>query len=150
MSSQPISTLPDLAYSVEQARELDRLAGASFDLPGDLLMERAGRAAAALVRERYPLAQRIAIICGTGNNGGDGYVVARVLAESRREVFVYAPDQALPTAGEAATACRAWEAAGGQMSIFSGDLPDVDLVVDALFGIGLTRPPQGAHAAVTT
>lgn len=148
MPSPAISTLPDLAYSVEQARELDRLAGASFELPGDLLMERAGRAAAALVRSRYPLAQRIAVVCGTGNNGGDGYVLARVLAESRREVYVYAPDQALPTRGEAASACVAWQAAGGQMSIFSGELPEVDLVVDALFGIGLTRPPQGAHAAL--
>jgi NAD(P)H-hydrate epimerase len=146
MPNLPTSSLPDVAYSVEQARELDRLAGVSFELPGDLLMERAGRAAAALVRTRYPLAQRIAVVCGTGNNGGDGYVVARLLAEARREVYVYAPDQALPTRGEAANACAAWQAAGGQMSIFGGELSPVDLVIDALFGIGLTRPPQGAHA----
>jgi NAD(P)H-hydrate epimerase len=146
MPSLPSSALPDLAYSVEQAREIDRLAAASFELPGELLMERAGRAAAALVRSRYPLAQRVAVVCGTGNNGGDGYVLARVLAESRREVYVYAPDQALPSRGEAASACAAWQAAGGQMSIFSGELPDVDLVVDALFGIGLKRAPQGVHA----
>jgi ADP-dependent NAD(P)H-hydrate dehydratase / NAD(P)H-hydrate epimerase len=140
--------LPDHAYSVAQARELDRLAGASFDLPGVELMERAGRAAAALIRTRFPLAQRIAVVCGTGNNGGDGYVVARLLAEAQREVFLYAPDQALPAAGEAASACAAWRAAGGQMSIFSGELAAVDLVVDALFGIGLPRPPLGAHAAL--
>ncbi len=146
MPSLPRSALPDLAYSVEQAREIDRLAGASFELPGEVLMERAGRAAAALVRSRYPLAQRVAVVCGTGNNGGDGYVLARVLAEARREVYVYAPDQALPSRGEAAAACAAWQEAGGQMSIFSGELPEVDLVVDALFGIGLTRPPQGVHA----
>ena len=148
MQSTQSSALPDVAYSVDQARELDRLAAASFELPGEVLMERAGRAAAALVRTRYPLAQRIAVICGTGNNGGDGYVVARLLAEARREVFLFAPDQALPTRGEAAGACAAWQAAGGQMSIFSGDLPEVDLVVDALFGIGLTRAPQGAHEAL--
>lgn len=147
----PISTnpaLPDAVYSVAQARELDRLAAASFELPGDLLMERAGRAAAALVRTRYPLAQRIAIVCGTGNNGGDGYVVARLLAESRREVYVYAPNQSLPTHGEAARACAAWQSSGGQMSIFDGHLAEVDLVIDALFGIGLTRAPEGAHAAL--
>ncbi len=148
MPSPHSSALPDVAYSVDQARELDRLAAASFELPGELLMERAGRAAAALVRTRYPLAQRIAVVCGTGNNGGDGYVVARLLAEARREVFLFAPDQTLPTQGEAAGACAAWQAAGGQMSIFNGDLLEVDLVVDALFGIGLTRRPQGAHAAL--
>ena len=148
MPSPPLNAPPDMAYSVEQARELDRLAGASFELPGGVLMERAGRAAAALVRTRFPLAQRIAVICGTGNNGGDGYVVARLLAESHREVYVYAPDQALPTRGEATLACAAWQQSGGQMSIFSGELAEVDLVVDALFGIGLTRAPVAAHAAL--
>ena len=148
MPTKPNSVLPELAYSVAQSRELDRLASASFELPGDELMERAGRAAAALVRTRYPLAQRIAVVCGTGNNGGDGYVVARLLAEAERDVYVYAPDQALPTRGEAARACQNWREGGGQMSIFSGDLAGHDLVIDALFGIGLTRPPQGAHAAL--
>lgn len=142
------SSLPEVAYSVAEARELDRLAGASFDLPGDLLMERAGRAAAALVRQGFPLAQRIAVVCGTGNNGGDGYVLARLLQEMRREVFVYAPEQALPRSGEAFRACAAWREAGGQMSIFNGAIADVDLVVDALFGIGLGRAPEGAHQAL--
>lgn len=142
------SQLPELAYSVAQSRELDRLAGASFDLPGGELMERAGRAAAALVRTRYPLAQRIAIVCGSGNNGGDGYVVARLLAEARRAVYVYAPDQVLPVQGEAVHAFEAWQHVGGQMSIFGHDLQGFDLVIDALFGIGLTRPPQGAYAAL--
>lgn len=142
------SSLPEFAWSVAQARELDRLAEASFELPGDLLMERAGRAAAALVRAAFPLAQRIAVVCGTGNNGGDGYVLARLLAEMRREVFLYAPDQALPKSGEAARVCSAWRESGGQMSVFSGVLADVDLVVDALFGIGLQRAPEGAGAAL--
>ncbi|GMU44416.1 MAG: NAD(P)H-hydrate dehydratase [Xanthomonadales bacterium] len=142
------SSPPEVAYSVAEARELDRLASASFDLPGDLLMERAGRAAAALVRQAFPLAQRIAVVCGTGNNGGDGYVLARLLQEMRREVFVYAPEQALPRTGEAARACAAWRAAGGQMSVFNGALDEVDLVVDALFGIGLKRAPEGAHQAL--
>lgn len=148
MPTKPNSALPELAYSVAQSRELDRLASVSFELPGDELMDRAGRAAAVLVRTRYPLAQRIAVVCGTGNNGGDGYVVARLLAEAERDVYVYAPDQALPTRGEAARACQAWRDGGGQMSIFSGELAGHDLVIDALFGIGLTRPPLGAHAGL--
>ncbi len=142
------ASFPDLAYSVAQARELDRLAGASFELPGALLMERAGAAAVALIRTLFPLAQRIAVVCGTGNNGGDGYVVARLLAEARREVFLYAPDQALPTSGEAVQAWAEWQAVDGQMSVFDGHLAEVDLVVDALFGIGLTRAPQDQYAAL--
>jgi hydroxyethylthiazole kinase-like uncharacterized protein yjeF len=118
-------------------------------------MDRAGRAAAALVRTRYPLAQRIAVVCGTGNNGGDGYVLARCCWQRRvARSTCSRPTRRCPRSGEAARACAAWQAAGGQMSIFNGDLPEVDLVVDALFGIGLTRRtarrPRGADRRRST
>lgn len=133
-------------YTAAQARELDRLAAASFEVPAQTLMERAGRAAAQFIDAQWPLAQRIVIVCGPGNNGGDGYVLARLLRQSRREVSVYAAQDRLPEGGEAAVAARAWMDAGGRPSSFSGTLPDADLVVDALFGIGLSRPPEGAYA----
>ncbi len=144
------SGVPDRACSVAQARELERLAAVSFDLPGDVLMERAGRAAAQLVLTRYPLAQKITIVCGTGNNGGDGYVVARLLSESRRDVLVFAPDDLGPSRDEALQAATRWRNAGGYLTHFEGVLPAADLVVDALFGIGISRAPQGAHAAMIT
>lgn len=148
MSLSVANGLPDRAYSVAQARELERLAAVSFDLPGSLLMERAGRAAANFVLARYPLAQRIAIVCGTGNNGGDGYVLARLLSESRRDVIVFAPDDLGPTRDEALDAASKWRNAGGYLTHFDGQLPAVDLVVDALFGIGISRAPQAAHAVM--
>ncbi len=138
--------IPDRAYSVDQAGEIERLAAVSFDVPGPVLMERAGRAAASFILTRYPLAQRIAIVCGTGNNGGDGYVLARLLGEARRDVLVYAPDDAPPRRDEARGAADRWRAAGGYLTHFDGLFPAVDLLVDALFGIGISQAPNGAHA----
>lgn len=146
MSPLPASGLPGYAYSSAQARELDRLASASFEIPAQTLMERAGRAAAQLILTRYPLAQKVVVVCGPGNNGGDGYVVARLLQEARREVLVYAAGDALPERAEAAVAAAAWSSAGGKLIPFDGALPESDLVVDALFGIGLGRAPEGAFA----
>lgn len=134
------------AYTAAQARELDRLAAASFEVPAQTLMERAGRAAAQFIDAHWPLAQRISIVCGPGNNGGDGYVLARLLRQSRRDVSVYATADQLPEGGEAAVAARAFSEAGGRLSNFGGSLPEADLVVDALFGIGLSRPPEGVYA----
>jgi len=146
MTHKDDPVLPDRAYSVDQTREIERLAAVSFDLPGGVLMERAGRAAAAFVLTRYPLAQRIAIVCGTGNNGGDGYELARLLSEARRDVLVYAPEDAGPRREEARAAAERWRNAGGYLTHFDGNLPTVDLVVDALFGIGVAKSPEGAHA----
>lgn len=109
-----------------------------------------GRAAEALDREietRWPLAQRITIVCGPGNNGGDGYVLARRLKAKRREVRVHALNGVLPGVGDGARAAADWIAAGGSTSPVPERLAPADVVVDALFGIGLTRPLDGAAAA---
>ncbi|MEJ2528503.1 MAG: NAD(P)H-hydrate epimerase, partial [Gammaproteobacteria bacterium] len=71
-------TLPVDLYRAEQVRELDRTAIEDFEIPGLTLMERAGRAAYELLRKKWPEVQDITIVCGTGNNGGDGFVVARL------------------------------------------------------------------------
>jgi NAD(P)H-hydrate epimerase len=109
-----------------------------------------GRAAEALDREietRWPLAQRITIVCGPGNNGGDGYVLARRLKAKRREVRVHALDGVLPGVGDGARAAADWIAAGGGTTPVPERLAPADVVVDALFGIGLTRPLAGSAAA---
>src|SRR3989338_8382196 len=74
-------TLPEALYTAAQVRELDRLAIEERGIAGATLMQRAGAAAFELLRVRWPRARRIAVVCGPGNNGGDGYVLARLAGE---------------------------------------------------------------------
>jgi NAD(P)H-hydrate epimerase len=134
--------LPASLYSVAQARTLDRLA-IERGIPGGELMERAGRAALAVLRTRYPRARRIAVVCGPGNNGGDGYVLARLAQEAGLEAAVLSLGGR--PKGEAAAARARGEVAGITVREFSAEpLKQADVVVDALLGIGLKREVTGA------
>ncbi len=120
-----------------------------FGLDEDDLMARAGLAAWRLLLDRWPQAQRIGIVCGPGNNGGDGYVLAELARSSGRHVFVLRlHDQVKP--GASARAADAYLQAGGEVSTFIADdaLPQADVWVDALFGIGLHRALEGAAADI--
>ena len=129
-------------YSTEQARAIDLRASQEFAIPSAELMARAGRAAAALLLSRWPLAQRILVLCGPGNNGGDGYVVANLLTAAVRDVavFAYGEPQAARNP-DAYAASQVYRQKGVFVSAneLNQALADADLVVDALFGIG-TRP----------
>lgn len=134
--------LPRALYTAAQTRELDRLAIAG-GIPGAELMERAGRAAFDLVRERWPGARRIAVLCGGGNNGGDGYVVARLAAEAGLQPVVHALVAPERLRGDALTMARRAAAAGIDIRACGDEVPtltDADLIVDALFGTGLRGP----------
>ena len=74
--------------TADEMREIDRVTSQRFGVPSLTLMENAGTAVAEFVLSRYPSAKRIAVICGKGNNGGDGFVAARKLHESGKEVGV--------------------------------------------------------------
>ena len=127
---------------------LRRVEAAQAAALGDpfILMERAGEAAWRHLLSRWPQAQRIAVVCGPGNNGGDGYVLARRAQESGRGVHVL---RTLAPRGELAVrACNDFESAKGQCATFDGALPDCDVVVDGLFGIGLTRAPDAATSVL--
>lgn len=132
-------------YSVEDARAVDRRAIEQLGIPGYTLMTRAGEAAWRRLRERWPDARRIGVACGPGNNGGDGYVLARLARQSGLTVHLLA--LAPPRGGDAERAEADWRAAGGAGQTFAGELPQVDVWVDALFGTGLARAPEGAAAA---
>ncbi len=108
------------------------------------LMARAGQAGWRCVLKHWPQAIRIVIVCGPGNNGGDGYVLARHAHAVGRQVRVL---QALPPATELARRASAECIAEG-VPVDAGvtDLPGCDLIVDALFGIGLARAPEGPMA----
>lgn len=114
--------------------------------PGLVLMERAGKAVADAVTRRIRPGQSVLVLCGPGNNGGDGFVAARLLAERGcRVTLALAAD---PTAlkGDAALAAQGWT---GPVAAAGGiDPARHDLVVDALFGAGLSRPISGHTAAL--
>lgn len=132
----------------DRSREIDRLARERFGIETDTLMERAGHAAFHALLGMLPARRRIAIVCGKGNNGGDGLVVARLaraqglsvmclVAAEEHELGVHASKQLL--------AARQ----AGVIPIFAGspgwlaDLRSVDLIVDALLGTGMRGEVQG-------
>ncbi|KXX64851.1 bifunctional ADP-dependent NAD(P)H-hydrate dehydratase/NAD(P)H-hydrate epimerase [Marichromatium gracile] len=134
-------SLPHALHRADQARALDRAACLQPDLSGRELMERAARAAQRLVAARWPQARRVCVLVGGGNNGGDGYALARLLRRAGREVRVLSLVAPERLRHEAAEACRDWRAAGGSVEPWRGGLPeDAELLVDALLGIGLERP----------
>ena len=136
-------------YSTSAARALD--ANATRTLGGDAytLMQRAGQAAWQHVLMHWPEAQRVVVVCGPGSNGGDGYVLARHAHRAGRAVEVVHVPEHVPANPIAQRACTDYVAAGGRVTLFDDVLPKADLLVDALFGIGLSRAPDaGPHALI--
>jgi NAD(P)H-hydrate epimerase len=111
-------------------------------VPALVLMENAGRAVADAIAARFkPCA--VTVLCGPGNNGGDGFVVARLLDE---EGFTVRVAHDADPAGDAAAMSEKWK--GARLALTPAALDGARLVVDALFGAGLSRPVGGAYAAV--
>lgn len=136
--------------SPAEMAEADRLAIAAGPLDGYRLMQRAGEAVAAVVLARYPGAKRVHVLCGPGNNGGDGYVVARLLAEAGVDVALWTSGK--PRAGsDAALAAADCALERHPLSAFTAEAGS--LVVDAIYGAGLSKPltgdAKGAVDAVT-
>ena len=138
--------LPDALYTPEQVRELDRRAIEDCGIPGGVLMARAGRAAWRLIRRRFPGARRLLVLCGGGNNGGDGYVIARLAADAGLAVDLCAFADPSALRGDARRAADAALACVSPAPFSPGRLAQADLVVDALLGTGLDRPVSGAMA----
>ena len=142
-------TLPVEIYSVAGVRNIDQAAIRDAGISGYTLMTRAGQAALEAILAHFPSARRWQVICGSGNNGGDGYVVARLAAEQGIAVSVLAMTPVDKLAGDAATACMDFAATGGVATEFDGALDDqAELLVDGLLGSGLVRNVEGRFAAV--
>jgi hydroxyethylthiazole kinase-like uncharacterized protein yjeF len=132
---EPMGQGPEI-LTVAEMTAADRAAIAA-GTPGSVLMERAGSAVADAIRARFT-PRPVVVLCGPGNNGGDGYVAARALAEAGWPVRTASMAERPQLKGDAAEASRAWTGADAPLSPQACD--GAGLVVDALFGAGLANP----------
>ena len=138
--------LPTALYRAADARALDREAIETGGIAGIDLMERAGLESFRVLRERWPAARRVSVVAGPGNNGGDGFVVARLAAGEGLSVSVCLIGDAARISGDARTAYRRMLDAVPGLAPLHGISEEADVIVDALFGTGLVRDVSGAAA----
>jgi NAD(P)H-hydrate epimerase len=110
------------------------------------LMEAAGQAVAEAARRFVRPGQRVAVLCGPGNNGGDGFVAARVLKRASYDVRLFLAGAKADLKGDAAEMARRFDGAVRPLDPFQ--LESLDLIIDGLFGAGLSRPIDGVAAEV--
>ena len=138
-----MSAVPENLFTIAQVRELERRAMEDGRIPAATLMQRAGEAAWQQLKLQWPGAGHLLVLCGSGSNAGDGYVLAtRALLEKQRVTVLTLGDRThLP---QAASDMRGiFLKAGGIERGFEHRLPAADVIVDALLGIGIDRPMHG-------
>lgn len=129
-------------YRTEELRRIEQEQARL--LPPGTLMDRAGRSAAQWLDRRAPLRPAsFIVLCGPGNNGGDGYVCARLLRELGHACICWAPSA--PAADDARRVHAQWSETGGTSTAQLPTEGRFDLIVDAMFGIGLSRPLSGPY-----
>jgi NAD(P)H-hydrate epimerase len=132
-------------FSALQTRELDRLAIDEYGYTGLALMKTAGKKAFSNIMGRYSDATSIIVMCGAGNNGGDGYVVANCAHSIGLDVIVVQAGQ--PKTEESIQVCKEFMKNGGRIQ---SELPEqisgTALIVDGLLGTGLNQAPAGRYA----
>ncbi len=136
-----------------EMREIDRVTGDRYGVPSLTLMENAGTAVAQCVIGRFPHAERITVVCGKGNNGGDGFVAARKLREAGRTVKVVLLADPGELKGDAAEMLARmgtppWIAKSAE-ELNGGDTKrawEADLLIDAILGTGFRPPVTGLYA----
>ncbi|HAS1784887.1 TPA: bifunctional ADP-dependent NAD(P)H-hydrate dehydratase/NAD(P)H-hydrate epimerase [Enterobacter cloacae] len=143
------ASIPHYIWHADDLRRAEREAADSLGITLYELMQRAGEAAFNVARMAYPDASHYLILCGHGNNGGDGYVVARLAVAAGLRVTLLALESDKPLPEEAGTAREAWLNAGGVIHAPDIAWPDdVDVIVDGLLGTGLMRAPRDNVAAL--
>ena len=141
----PLDPFPTEILTAEEMARADRLTMNS-GVPGTELMRNAATALVAVVTRMLQKSsgRRVLVLCGPGNNGGDGYVAARLLRQARMKLRVGALTPRESLRGDALEAAKAWD---GPLEPAEGcSLEDVDIVIDALFGTGLARNIEGKAA----
>ncbi len=143
MNKNPAS-IPHSIWPADELRRAEKAAADALGITLFELMQRAGQAAFSLACESWPDARHWLILCGHGNNGGDGYVVARLAAAAGCDVTLLALESDKPLPEEATAARDAWLGAGGEIHAPDAAWPEkVDVIIDALLGTGLSRAPGG-------
>ncbi|ANR79815.1 bifunctional ADP-dependent (S)-NAD(P)H-hydrate dehydratase/NAD(P)H-hydrate epimerase [Kosakonia sacchari] len=143
------ASIPHSVWPAEDLRRSEKEAADSLGITLYELMQRAGEAAFNIAREQFPAAHCWLVLCGHGNNGGDGYVVARLAAAAGLSVTLLALESNKPLPEEAAQAREAWLNAGGEIHAADVLWPEqVDLIIDGLLGTGLTSAPRDDVAAL--
>lgn len=142
-----MSTLPYALYRGEQVRQLDHYAINTLGISDTVLMERAGAAAFVELQRRWLKAQRLIVVCGCGNNGGDGFVLARLAREAGMAVVVLQVGDVNRLQGNALSAMQRLQNLDVEPRAFNAaDLHSADVLVDALLGTGLHGDVTGEIA----
>jgi NAD(P)H-hydrate epimerase len=138
-----MQALPIDLYTADHTRALEQRVIEQLGISGGELMARAGKATLATIQHRWPLAKHLLIVCGMGNNGGDGYELARQAQEKGYQVTVLQIGDETKSSSTAQAARQAMLAHGISLEGVGDHLPKADIIVDAIFGIGLTRDVSG-------
>ena len=145
------ASIPHSIWPADELRRAEKEAADSLGITLFELMQRAGEAAFNVAREHYAATRHWLVLCGHGNNGGDGYVVARLATAAGIGVTLLAIEGSKPLPEEAQAAREAWLNAGGVIHAADTVWPDdVDLIIDGLLGTGLNSAPREAIAALIT
>ena len=143
-----MSSLPNTLYYAADVRELERIAIAERGIPGIELMNRAGAAVFEAMLDHWPRARDVAVLCGGGNNGGDGFVIARLAYERGLRPTLMALEDVEALSGDARRAWGAARSAGLVLTPYDPALlREADVIVDAMFGSGLNREVVGRYAS---
>jgi hydroxyethylthiazole kinase-like uncharacterized protein yjeF len=142
------STQSHPLYSAAQVRELDRLAIEDAGIPGYTLMTRAAEACWTILRARWPGARSMTVFCGAGNNGGDGFIIARLALQANWQVLLYQLGDPARMQADAQQARDTFVKAGGEVQPYTPGAPiAAGVIVDALLGTGVDRPLEGIWRA---
>ena len=139
-------SLPESLYTADQVRQLDYVAIHQQGIPGFELMTRAARTVLSTIVRYWPEAGTLLVLCGAGNNGGDGYMVAKLAKEQGLRVSVLAVKNPVELKGDALTAWQACADAGVVIRPYDSEQSlCADVVVDAMLGTGLCGEVRGDY-----
>lgn len=142
-----MSQRPQILYRAAQVRELDRIAIEDFGIPGYDLMRKAGHAVFQCIQTKWPDARALRVYCGSGNNAGDGFVIARLGLDAGWDVRAIGVGDPAKLRGDALRAYQDYLQACGLLEPWPAEPAQQDaVIVDALLGTGLDREVSGNYA----